>query len=64
MYLAGMAHAFDRGWLSIVQVLAFKPTEQGNVLRPNVAPVDPVGGARAALDPASDLTLARAAFIA
>jgi cyclopropane-fatty-acyl-phospholipid synthase len=34
MYLAGMAHAFDRGWLSIVQVLAFKPTEQGNVLRP------------------------------
>jgi cyclopropane-fatty-acyl-phospholipid synthase len=24
IYLAGMAHAFDRGWLSISQVLAFK----------------------------------------
>ena len=34
MYLAGMAHAFDRGWLSIAQVLAFKPTEKGNVFRP------------------------------
>jgi cyclopropane-fatty-acyl-phospholipid synthase len=25
VYLAGMAHAFDAGWLSIAQVLAYKP---------------------------------------
>lgn len=25
IYLAGMAHAFDRGWLSVAQVLAYKP---------------------------------------
>jgi cyclopropane-fatty-acyl-phospholipid synthase len=25
LYLAGMAHAFDAGWLSVVQVLAYKP---------------------------------------
>jgi cyclopropane-fatty-acyl-phospholipid synthase len=33
-YLAGMACAFDRGWLSVAQVLAFKPREDGFVLRP------------------------------
>lgn len=27
VYLAGMAHAFDRGWLSIAQVLAVKPVD-------------------------------------
>jgi cyclopropane-fatty-acyl-phospholipid synthase len=25
IYLAGMALAFDRGWLSVAQVLAYKP---------------------------------------
>jgi cyclopropane-fatty-acyl-phospholipid synthase len=25
IYLAGMAHAFDRGWLSVVQTVAYKP---------------------------------------
>ncbi len=34
IYLAGMAHAFDRGWLSVAQVLSFKPTELGIVPRP------------------------------
>jgi cyclopropane-fatty-acyl-phospholipid synthase len=34
MYLAGMAHAFDRRWLAIAQVLAFKPTENGDIRRP------------------------------
>lgn len=27
VYLAGMAHAFDRGWLSIAQVVALKPRD-------------------------------------
>lgn len=26
IYLAGMALAFDRGWLSVAQVLAYKPS--------------------------------------
>ncbi len=34
IYLAGMAHAFDRGWLSVAQVLAFKPAANGVVRRP------------------------------
>ena len=34
VYLAGMAHAFDRGWLSVAQVLSFKPTADGIVRRP------------------------------
>jgi cyclopropane-fatty-acyl-phospholipid synthase len=34
VYLAGMAHAFDRGWLSVVQILSFKSTETGVVPRP------------------------------
>ncbi len=34
VYLAGMACAFDRGWLSVAQVLAFKPDRQGVVRRP------------------------------
>ena len=34
MYLAGMACAFERGWLSNVQVLAFKRAEHGNGVRP------------------------------
>jgi cyclopropane-fatty-acyl-phospholipid synthase len=34
MYLAGMAHAFDRGWLSVCQTLALKPAEGGMAPRP------------------------------
>jgi cyclopropane-fatty-acyl-phospholipid synthase len=34
VYLAGMAHAFDRGWLSVAQVLSFKPMRNGVVRRP------------------------------
>jgi cyclopropane-fatty-acyl-phospholipid synthase len=34
VYLSGMAQAFDRGWLSVVQVLAYKPTERGLAPRP------------------------------
>jgi cyclopropane-fatty-acyl-phospholipid synthase len=34
VYIPGMARAFDRGWLSVVQVLAFKPTELGPAARP------------------------------
>ncbi|MBU6462567.1 MAG: class I SAM-dependent methyltransferase [Bradyrhizobium sp.] len=34
VFLAGMARAFDRGWLSIEQVLSFKPLESGEVRRP------------------------------
>lgn len=33
-FLAGMACAFDRGWLSIAQVLSFKPLANGEVRRP------------------------------
>jgi cyclopropane-fatty-acyl-phospholipid synthase len=34
IYLAGMAYAFDRGWLTNAQVLAFKRAEDGAVHRP------------------------------
>ena len=34
VYLAGMAHAFDRGWLSVAQVLAYKPAIHGMAPRP------------------------------
>ncbi|CCD91565.1 putative enzyme [Bradyrhizobium sp. ORS 375] len=34
VFLAGMACAFDRGWLSIAQVQAFKPSTDGSVQRP------------------------------
>src|SRR5579885_1896663 len=34
MYLAGMAHAFDRGWLSVCQTLALKPAEGRMAPRP------------------------------
>jgi cyclopropane-fatty-acyl-phospholipid synthase len=34
VYLAGMAHAFDRGWLSVAQVLAYKPVDTGLAARP------------------------------
>ncbi len=34
IYLAGMAHAFDRRWLSVAQVLSFKPAKDGVVRRP------------------------------
>jgi cyclopropane-fatty-acyl-phospholipid synthase len=34
VYLAGMAQAFDRGWLSVAQVTAYKPTERGSASRP------------------------------
>jgi cyclopropane-fatty-acyl-phospholipid synthase len=34
VYLAGMAQAFDRGWLSVAQVLSFKPAADGSVRRP------------------------------
>lgn len=34
VFLAGMAYAFDHGWLSIAQVLSFKPSSTGEVQRP------------------------------
>jgi cyclopropane-fatty-acyl-phospholipid synthase len=34
VYLAGMAYAFDHGWLSVAQVLSFKPSIGGEVRRP------------------------------
>lgn len=34
VYLAGMAYAFDHGWLSVEQVLSFKPSPGGEVRRP------------------------------
>jgi cyclopropane-fatty-acyl-phospholipid synthase len=34
IYLAGMAYAFDRGWLSDAQVLSFKQAENGTIDRP------------------------------
>ncbi len=34
MYMAGMAHAFDRGWLSVCQTLAQKPRDEGMAPRP------------------------------
>jgi cyclopropane-fatty-acyl-phospholipid synthase len=34
IFLAGMAHAFDRGWLSIAQVLAYKPVAGRPAPRP------------------------------
>jgi cyclopropane-fatty-acyl-phospholipid synthase len=34
VYLAGMAYAFDHGWLSVAQVLSFKPSSGGEVRRP------------------------------
>jgi cyclopropane-fatty-acyl-phospholipid synthase len=34
IYLAGMAQAFDRGWLSVAQSLAFKPGPNGPPARP------------------------------
>ena len=34
IYLAGMALAFDRGWLSVAQVLAYKPCSDHPAPRP------------------------------
>jgi len=34
IFLAGMAYAFDHGWLSVAQVLSFKPSSSGEVRRP------------------------------
>ncbi len=34
MYMAGMAYAFDRGWLSVCQTLAQKPLPGGMAARP------------------------------
>lgn len=34
VYLPGMAQAFDRGWLSVAQVVAYKPAANGVVRRP------------------------------
>jgi cyclopropane-fatty-acyl-phospholipid synthase len=34
VYLAGLAHAFDRGWLSIAQVVACKPAHGAPAPRP------------------------------
>ena len=34
IYMAGSAHAFDRGWMSIFQVLAGKPLENGSMPYP------------------------------
>jgi len=35
IYLAGSAHAFDRGWLSIFQLLAGKPLPDGSLPHPS-----------------------------
>jgi cyclopropane-fatty-acyl-phospholipid synthase len=34
VFLAGMAYAFDHGWLSVAQVLSFKASATGEVRRP------------------------------
>jgi cyclopropane-fatty-acyl-phospholipid synthase len=34
IYLAGSAHAFERGWLSLFQVLAGKPFADGRLPHP------------------------------
>jgi cyclopropane-fatty-acyl-phospholipid synthase len=34
IYMAGSAHAFDRGWMSIYQILAGKPREDGKLSVP------------------------------
>ena len=34
IYMAGSAHAFDRGWISIYQILATKPFPEGSVRYP------------------------------
>jgi cyclopropane-fatty-acyl-phospholipid synthase len=34
VFLAGMAYAFDHGWLSVAQVLSFKALSNGEVRRP------------------------------
>ena len=34
VFLAGMAYAFDHGWLSVAQVLSFKASSSGEVRRP------------------------------
>jgi cyclopropane-fatty-acyl-phospholipid synthase len=34
IYLAGAAHAFDRGWLSLFQILAGKPQADGRLVHP------------------------------
>ncbi len=34
MFLPGMAYAFDRGWLSVAQILAYKPLPIGMAPRP------------------------------
>ena len=35
IYMAGSAHAFERGWMSIYQVLAGKPDEDGRLALPS-----------------------------
>ncbi|HEX2827193.1 MAG TPA: class I SAM-dependent methyltransferase [Burkholderiales bacterium] len=35
IYMAGSAHAFERGWMSIHQVLAGKATEEGRLMLPS-----------------------------
>ena len=34
IYMAGSAHAFERGWMSIYQVLAGKPLADGKLVVP------------------------------
>jgi cyclopropane-fatty-acyl-phospholipid synthase len=34
MYLAAMGHAFDQGWLSVAQIVAYKPSEGRPARRP------------------------------
>ena len=34
IYMAGSAHAFDRGWLSLWQLLAGKPQQNGRLPHP------------------------------
>jgi cyclopropane-fatty-acyl-phospholipid synthase len=34
IYMAGSAHAFERGWMSVFQVLAGKPLPDGKLVVP------------------------------
>jgi hypothetical protein len=34
MFLGGMAYAFDAGWLSVGQIIAYKPAVDGTAWRP------------------------------
>ena len=54
IFLAGMAHAFDRGWLSVAQVLALKPLHDRPAPRPWSRDYQYVGNQTPALAAALD----------